>query len=219
MSENKKTLLSREYTRRQFLKLTGKGFAGVALSSSMLSLLGCTQAQAEAGLVNVIATPDYVLVANAAKCTGCQRCEINCTLANDGDCHPYMARIHARENLNFDKASTGTNGVSEDPRHGGGMFGLWSCAPETCKQCKDPACMNACPMKAIYVEEGTGIRKIDESKCVGCGLCANACPWHMPRIDVDTKKSTKCVSCGACVAGCPTSALRMVTWEEIAAAL
>lgn len=219
MSENKKTLLDRELTRRQFMKLTGKGLAGVALSSNLLALLGCTKAQAEAGQVDVIPTPDFLLVANKAKCTGCQRCEMNCTLANDGDCHPYMARIHARENLNFGKASTGVNGVSEDPHHGAGMFGTWSCAPETCKQCKDPACMNACPMKAIYVEEGTGIRKIDESKCVGCGLCANACPWHMPRIDVDTKKSTKCVSCGACVAGCPTSALRMVTWEEIAAAL
>ena len=219
MSGNKKTLLDRELTRRQFMKLTGKGLAGVALSSSLLSLFGCTQAQADAGMVTVLATPDYVLVANAAKCTGCQRCEINCTLANDGDCHPYMARIHARENLNFGKASTGVNGVSEDPHHGAGMFGTWSCAPETCKQCTDPACLNACPMKAIYVEEGTGIRKIDESKCVGCGLCANACPWKMPRIDVETKKSTKCVSCGACVAGCPTSALKMVLWEDVAAAL
>ena len=101
MSDTKKTLMDREYTRRQFMKLSGKGLAGVALSSTLLSLMGCTRSQAEAGLVDTIATPDFLLVANRAKCTGCQRCEVNCTLANDGDAHPYMARIRVRQNVNF----------------------------------------------------------------------------------------------------------------------
>jgi len=163
--------------------------------------------------VSVLATPDFVLVANKAKCTGCQRCEMNCTLANDGDCHPYMSRIRVRDVVNY-----GTE-IDANKAVGGGMFGDWSVEPETCKQCADPACLNACPVKAIYVEELTGVRKIDQEKCVGCGACVAACPWHMPRIDVETRKSTKCVSCGACVAGCPTSALKMVLWEDVAAAL
>ena len=203
----------KEMTRRKFLELTGKGAAGLAASSSLLSLFGITKAQAESGAVSVLATPDFVLVANKAQCTGCQRCEMNCTLANDGDCHPYMSRIRVRDVVNYGSEIDANKAV------GGGMFGDWSVLPETCKQCADPACLNACPMKAIYVEEGTGIRKIDEEKCVGCGMCVNACPWKMPRIDVETRKSTKCVSCGACVAGCPTSALKMVLWEDIAAAL
>ena len=157
MSENKKTLLSREYTRRQFLKLTGKGFAGVALSSSMLSLLGCTQAQAEAGLVNVIATPDYVLVANSAKCTGCQRCEMNCTLANDGDCHPYMSRIRVRDVVNYGSEIDANKAV------GNGMFGDWTVQPETCKQCKDPACMNACPMLSTLRNSPAFVRSTKRS--------------------------------------------------------
>jgi ferredoxin len=41
----------------------------------------------------------------------------------------------------------------------------------------------------------------------------------MPKIDPDNGKSTKCIACGACVAGCPTSALKIVLWDEIAAAL
>ena len=86
----------KEMTRRKFLELTGKGAAGLAASSSLLSLFGITKAQAESGAVSVLATPDFVLVANKAKCTGCQRCEMNCTLANDGDCHPYMSRIRVR---------------------------------------------------------------------------------------------------------------------------
>ena len=214
MSDTKKTLMDREYTRRQFMKLSGKGLAGVALSSTLLSLMGCTRSQAEAGLVDTIATPDFLLVANRAKCTGCQRCEVNCTLANDGDAHPYMARIRVRQNVNF-----GDQGPTDDYKHGDGFFGLWGFKPDTCKQCADPACVNVCPMKAISADPVTGARVIDEDKCVGCGACVNACPWHMPRVDVEQHKSTKCISCGACVAGCPTSALRMIPWEDVAKAL
>ena len=214
MSDTKKTLMDREYTRRQFMKLSGKGLAGVALSSTLLSLMGCTRSQAEAGLVDTIATPDFLLVANRAKCTGCQCCEVNCTLANDGDAHPYMARIRVRQNVNF-----GDQGPTDDYKHGDGFFGLWGFKPDTCKQCADPACVNICPMKAISADPVTGARVIDEDKCVGCGACVNACPWHMPRVDVEKHKSTKCISCGACVAGCPTSALRMIPWEDVAKAL
>lgn len=214
MSDTKKTLMDREYTRRQFMKLSGKGLAGVALSSTLLSLMGCTRSQAEAGLVDTIATPDFLLVANRAKCTGCQRCEVNCTLANDGDAHPYMARIRVRQNVNF-----GDQGPTDDYKHGDGCFGLWGFKPDTCKQCADPACVNVCPMKAISADPVTGARVIDEDKCVGCGACVNACPWHMPRVDAEKHKSTKCISCGACVAGCPTSALRMIPWEDVAKAL
>ena len=196
------------------MKLSGKGLAGVALSSTLLSLMGCTRSQAEAGLVDTIATPDFLLVANRAKCTGCQRCEVNCTLANDGDAHPYMARIRVRQNVNF-----GDQGPTDDYKHGDGFFGLWGFKPDTCKQCADPACVNACPKKAISADPVTGARVIDEDKCVGCGACVNACPWHMPRVDVEKHKSTKCISCGACVAGCPISALRMIPWEDVAKAL
>ncbi len=214
MSEEKKGFFSREYTRRQFMSLSAKGLTGVALSSSLLALFGATQAQVASGQVTTLATPDYLLVANRAKCTGCQRCEMNCTLANDGDIHPYMARIRVRDNENF-----GKDGPTDDFNTGDGIFGEWAIEPDTCKQCGDPACLNACPMDAISVAENGGARVIDADKCIGCGACVKACPWHMPRVDAETKKSTKCINCGACVAGCPTSAIKMVDWEDVAAAL
>jgi ferredoxin len=124
MATIKKTPLDRELTRRQFMKLTGKGLAGVAISGSLLDLMGCTLAQAEAGLVDAIATPDFLLVANRAKCTGCQRCEANCTLANDGDVHPYMARIRVRQNMYF-----GADGPQDDhPLQGRHLWQLVLCA-------------------------------------------------------------------------------------------
>ena len=208
MSDTKKTLMDREYTRRQFMKLSGKGLAGVALSSTLLSLMGCTRSQAEAGLVDTIATPDFLLVANRAKCTGCQRCEINCTLTNDGVCSSYISRVKIQRRLNLDGAGNGL------------LSGTDNCFvyfPDTCRQCEDPACGNACPQKAITTDS-RGIRVVDTDKCIGCGACHDACPWHMPTVNPETGKSSKCIACGACVAGCPSGALSIVDWDAVTSA-
>ena len=51
-------------------------------------------------------------------------------------------------------------------------------------------------------------RKVDESKCVGCGACAGACPAEAiaegtPYV-IDP---AKCVDCGACEGACPAEAI------------
>ena len=74
-------------------------------------------------------------------------------------------------------------------------------------------------MGAISVRESDGVRVIDKDKCVGCGACAAACPFGMPTIDPETSKSTQCVACGFCAANCPCGALKIVKWEDVAAAM
>ena len=203
-----KKIFDKEVTRRQFLKVTGKGVAGLAASTSLLSLFGLTKAEAESGAVSVLATADGVLVANGARCTGCQRCEVNCTLLNDGKAMPYISRVKVLRNYYH-----GNDGKE------GGIFGSFDYTPDTCHQCEDPACLKACPMGAISVRESDGVRVIDKDTCVGCGACAKACPFGMPTIDPETNKSTKCVACGFCAANCPCGALKIVKWEDVAAAM
>ena len=203
-----KKIFDKEVTRRQFLKVTGKGVAGLAASTSLLSLFGLTKAEAESGAVSVLATADGVLVANGARCTGCQRCEVNCTLLNDGKAMPYISRVKVLRNYYH-----GNDGKE------GGIFGSFDYTPDTCHQYEDPACLKACPMGAISVRESDGVRVIDKDKCVGCGACAKACPFGMPTIDPETNKSTKCVACGFCAANCPCGALKIVKWEDVAAAM
>ena len=89
----KTDFLTADMTRRQFMKISGKSLAGLTLSASMLSLFGCSQKQVDSGAVATWALPQGLLVVNADLCTGCQRCEINCTLTNDGVCSSYISRV------------------------------------------------------------------------------------------------------------------------------
>lgn len=216
MSKNDsgKGFFDREYTRRQFLKLSGKSLVGVALSGSLLGLLGCTQKEIDEKQVETMPTPKGLLVLNRAKCVGCQRCEMNCTVVNDGKVAPRLARLRLTPSMYFGVEDE----VPEKYIDGEGMYGDYRWGPKTCRQCADPWCANACPVGAIYADETTGARVVDEEKCIACGACVEACPWHMPIIDPEINKSTKCINCGACVAGCPTGALQMIDWKDIAKA-
>lgn len=200
----KKSFFDKEMTRRQFLKISGKSLAGLTVSATMLSLFGCSQQEIEEDSVATWALPQGLLVVNTAKCTGCERCEINCTLTNDKEVSTHIARVKISRNLHI---------------HGrDGMYnGNFTYFPDTCRQCKDPACGNACPVQAIVTND-KGIRIVDTSKCVGCGACVEACPWHMPTLNPVTNKSSKCIACGACAAGCPSTALAIIPWDEVTAA-
>ena len=76
------------------------------------------------------------------------------------------------------------------------------------------SCVSACAMDAIHVEEGVAV--VDREKCIGCGMCSQACPWNMPRVDTETGVSTKCISCGRCAEQCPNGAIKFIDWEDIA---
>ena len=209
MTENKKQnkfdqMINKEVTRKRFMKLSGKSLVGLTVSSSLLSLIGCTQEEVDSGNVVMWAMPTGLLVVSGDKCTGCQRCEINCTLVNDGEASTHLSRVKVTRNL---KSYDG-HGIYEDD---------WVYFPETCRQCEDPWCGNACPVEAIYADD-RGVKMVDKEKCIGCGACVEACPWTMPTLNPETKKSSKCILCGACVDGCPSGALSMVDWDDVTAA-
>ena len=211
MSEELKNgILDKKYSRQQFLKMSSKSIAGLTMSAALFSLFGCTPEQVEEGVVEIMPIATGMLVANRAKCTGCQRCEVNCSLVNDGKAQPFLSRVKVRENINF-----GGEGVTATYATGDGIYGHWNFGPTVCRQCEDPECAKACPVKAIVAAPTTGTRTVDTKLCIGCGACTAACPWNLPTVDPETKLSTKCIACGACAAGCPTSVLKIVTWAEI----
>lgn len=120
-------LLDIGLTRLEFLRISGKGLAGLTIAPALLSLLGCKQEDIDSGTVGLINTPKGVLVTQRARCTGCHRCEISCTNFNDGSVGTFFSRIKIHRNYFF-----GDNGVGS----GGGLYGDLNYTADTCRQCK-----------------------------------------------------------------------------------
>ncbi|MGH6719561.1 MAG: cyclic nucleotide-binding domain-containing protein [Alphaproteobacteria bacterium] len=119
-------------------------------------------------------------------------------------------------------------------RHGR-TFDHWMVA-NACMHCADPVCMIGCPTGAIHRTAQGGMVVINDDTCIGCGTCANACPYHNIRLvpirdetgsvllDRDSQapivKATKCDLCAtnpggpACVRACPHDALRRVAFQD-----
>ena len=69
-------------TRLEFLRISGKGLAGLTIAPALLSLFGCKQEDVDSGTVGLINTPKGVLVTQRARCTGCHRCEISIAISS-----------------------------------------------------------------------------------------------------------------------------------------
>lgn len=87
----------------------------------------------------------------------------------------------------------------------------------TCNQCSLPACAEICPTGAIVRSDSDGVVRIDEQKCVGCGLCTLACPYGGIYYSPEAGKTVKCDMCNGepkCVEACPYHVLSFVTNTE-----
>ncbi|MCW5576426.1 MAG: molybdopterin-dependent oxidoreductase, partial [Burkholderiales bacterium] len=99
----------------------------------------------------------------------------------------------------------------------------------TCQHCERPACLRACPVnpKAITKDPATGIVRVDESRCTGCGECVMACPYSAMGYDPKGHHAVKCDLCverraegaatTACASVCPTQAIRFGRRAELLA--
>ena len=89
-----------------------------------------------------------LLVLDLEACTRCDECTKACA-----DTHGGVTRL-IREGLRFDK---------------------WLVA-SSCRSCTDPYCLVGCPVDAIH-RSGERLEIQIEKHCIGCGLCANNCPY------------------------------------------
>jgi nitrate reductase beta subunit len=64
-----------------------------------------------------------------------------------------------------------------------------------CNHCTYPACLAACPRKAIYKRPEDGVVLIDQSRCRGYRKCVEACPYKKAMYRPTTRTSEKCVAC------------------------
>ncbi len=143
-----------------------------------------------------------LLLLDLNSCTRCDACVTACADAHDG-----VTRL-VREGLRFDHYLVATS----------------------CRQCLDPLCMVGCPVGSI--RRRNSLEVIIEDWCIGCGLCADNCPYgniNMHPFNVFTdvpgmpgmkkamvkQKATSCDLCSefaepSCVYACPHDAAHRV---------
>ncbi len=221
MTEGKKKKESGEISRRKFLKDAGLVVGGTAIGSTVLLAACAGETETETLTKTVTSTapgttatttktvtvevpvevPKSGVVlhdSSPSACAGCMICNLICSSMHQGVFSKSLSGIHIvqdRFNMNF--------------------------TAEICRQCVAPSCMAACLVEgAMYVDENTGARCIDQEKCIGCGDCAEACPFndegHIIKYNPETNKYFKCDLClgdPLCVKHCPRGALSYVARE------
>ena len=93
--------------------------------------------------------------------------------------------------------------------------------PKSCLHCEDAPCVTVCPTGASYKRAEDGVVLVNEKACMGCGLCAWACPYGAREMDPSAGVMKKCTLCTdriyndnlpeedrvpACVRTCPAGA-------------
>ena len=129
------------------------------------------------------------------KCSGCRRCEIECSLTHEKKIWPEASRVR--------------------------VFMLVPTVevPHLCSQCSNYPCISSCPVEALSVDRETGAVIVDKEICTACGNCIDACPGRVPNLHPTENYPLICDLCNgdpACVKACHAGgwdALRVIVNE------
>ena len=152
---------------------------------------------------------EIAVLYDASKCVGCKSCQNACKRIHHLPPEIDRARLYdAPEDLS-EKTWNLIALAKEGDKH---PFFF-----KRCFHCTEASCVSVCPTGAAhYTENGAVV--IDQDWCIGCGYCAQACPFGVPHLGEGKERATarKCdlnyyrVIKGkipACVANCTTGAL------------
>jgi len=171
------------------------------------------------------------LVIDLDTCVGCHACVVSCKEWNTGG---YGAPLSDQDAYGDSPSGAWLNRVhtfeiTPEPLQNGHGCSAGSVQPQTqlvhfpksCLHCDDAPCVTVCPTGASYKRSEDGIVLVDEQMCIGCGLCAWACPYGAREMDIAAGVMKKCTLCvdriynenipevdrvPACVRACPANA-------------
>ena len=158
------------------------------------------------------------LVIDLDTCVGCQGCVTACKGWNTQN---YGAPLSDTDPYGADPGGTFLNRVFSYEAQTEGRPAQTVHMPRSCLHCDDAPCVTVCPTGASYKRSEDGIVLVNEDRCIGCGLCAWACPFGAREMDRDAGIMKKCTLCvdriynenlpeedrvPACVRTCPSGA-------------
>jgi dimethyl sulfoxide reductase iron-sulfur subunit len=106
----------------------------------------------------------YGMVIDLKRCMGCQTCAVACKLENDEPPGIWWNRVLTVGGPDIDTPSGTTPNLE------------MSFLPLACQHCRDPPCVEVCPVGAAYQRED-GLVLINWQTCIGCRYCIIACPY------------------------------------------
>jgi len=132
----------------------------------------------------------YPIAVEAAICRGCDMCTLACSLYHTGQCRPSLARLRVTKDIERYRFTI-----------------------RVCRQCPEPACLDACPTEGAMIRDDTRVVSIVEENCIACGSCMDACPYDAISHHEGLDLYLKCDLCQGrergplCVEVCPTGAI------------
>ena len=158
------------------------------------------------------------LVIDLDTCVGCQACVVACKGWNT---EHHGAPLADQDAYGAQPAGTFLNRVHSYEVTAPDAAPRIVHFPKSCLHCEDAPCVTVCPTGASYKRAADGIVLVNEDACIGCGLCAWACPYGAREMDPVAKVMKKCTLCvdrienlnlpevdriPACVRTCPSGA-------------
>lgn len=152
-------------------------------------------------------------------CIGCGMCARACKTENHVPEEPFYFRTWVEQYTILNNGEV----LIESPN--GGIDGFKASVaeeeifksffvPKMCNQCAKSPCTQVCPVGATF-ESPDGVALVDDTYCIGCGYCVQACPYGCRYIHPEKKVADKCTLCyhrlknglaPACMEVCPTRA-------------
>jgi Fe-S-cluster-containing dehydrogenase component len=136
-----------------------------------------------------------------SRCIGCRACEAAC---RECDSHKGESMIMV------DYVDRGFSVATQ---------------PTLCMHCEEPLapCAQVCPVMAILITPEGVVQQAEPSRCIACRNCVYACPFGVPKMDVEARLMKKCNLCYDrtsqglkpwCAQACPTGAIWYGDYEE-----
>ncbi|WP_343219258.1 4Fe-4S dicluster domain-containing protein, partial [Escherichia coli] len=101
----------------------------------------------------------YAMLVDLRRCIGCQACTVSCAIENQTPQGEFRTLVNQYQ-VQIEGQQSVTNVL----------------LPRLCNHCDNPPCVPVCPVQATFQRED-GIVVVDNTRCVGCAYCVQACPY------------------------------------------
>ena len=133
------------------------------------------------------------LVIDLDTCVGCHACVTSCKEWNSQS--PNGAPLDDIDAYGAEPVGTFLNRVHSFEVTRPDAPPMVTHFPRSCLHCDTAPCVTVCPTGASYKRAEDGIVLVNEDACIGCGLCAWACPYGAREMDGAEKVMKKCTLC------------------------